>query len=52
MVEVVRDLEFAAFDARLHALDAAEAAEVRRRLGEEWNLGGSVQRVLQALGTE
>ena len=51
VVEVVRDLEFAAFDARLHALAAAEAAEVRR-LGEEWNLGGSVQRVLQALGTE
>ncbi|WP_159603696.1 5'-3' exonuclease [Agromyces humi] len=51
VVEVVRDLEFAAFDARLHALDADEAAEVRR-LGEEWNLGGSVQRVLQALGTE
>ena len=51
VVEVVRDLEFAAFDARLHALDAAEAAEVRR-LGEEWNLGGSVQRVLQALDTE
>jgi 5'-3' exonuclease len=51
VVEVVRDLEFEAFDARLHPLDAAEAAEVQR-LGEEWNLGGSVQRVLQALGTE
>jgi hypothetical protein len=23
-----------------------------QRLGGEWNLGGSVQRVLQALGTE
>ncbi|MDR6907691.1 5'-3' exonuclease [Agromyces sp. 3263] len=51
VVEVVRNLEFEAFDARLHPLDAIEAAEVRR-LGEEWNLGGSVQRVLQALGTE
>jgi 5'-3' exonuclease len=51
VVEVVRDLELGAFDARLHPLDADEADEVRR-LGEEWNLGGSVQRVLQALGTE
>lgn len=51
VVEVVRDLELGAFDARLHPLEAVEAAEVRR-LGEEWNLGGSVQRVLQALGTE
>jgi 5'-3' exonuclease len=51
VVEVVRDLEFPAFDARLRPLDAAEVAEVQR-LGEEWNLGGSVQRVLQALGNE
>ncbi|RZS65940.1 5'-3' exonuclease [Agromyces ramosus] len=51
VVEVVRDLEFPPFDARLRPLDAAEVAEVRR-LGEEWNLGGSVQRVLQALGNE
>ena len=51
VVEVVRDLEFPAFDARLRPLDVAEVAEVQR-LGEEWNLGGSVQRVLQALGTE
>ena len=51
VVEVVRDLEFPPFDARLRPLDAAEVAEVQR-LGEEWNLGGSVQRVLQALGNE
>ena len=51
VVEVVRDLEFPAFDARLRPLDDAEVAEVQR-LGEEWNLGGSVQRVLQALGNE
>ena len=51
VVEVVRDLEFPAFDARLRTLDGAEVAEVLR-LGEEWNLGGSVQRVLQALGNE
>ena len=51
VVEVVRDLEFPAFDARLRPLDVAEVAEVQR-LGEEWNLGGSVQRVLQALGNE
>ncbi len=51
VVEVVRDLEFPPFEARLRPLDAAEVAEVQR-LGEEWNLGGSVQRVLQALGNE
>jgi len=51
VVEVVRDLEFPPFEARLRPLDASEVAEVQR-LGEEWNLGGSVQRVLQALGNE
>jgi 5'-3' exonuclease len=51
VVEVVRDLEFPPFEARLRPLEAAEVAEVQR-LGEEWNLGGSVQRVLQALGNE
>ena len=47
----MRDLELPAVDARLRPLDAAEVAELRR-LAEEWNLGGSVQRVLQALGNE
>ena len=49
VVEVVRDLEFAPFDARLRPLDADGVAEIERLAGD-WNLGGSAQRVLTALG--
>ena len=51
VVEVVRDLEFEPFDARLEPLDADGVAELER-LATEWNLGGSAQRVLKALGNE
>lgn len=51
VVEVVRDLEFDSFDARLEPLDADAVAELDR-LATEWNLGGSAQRVLKALGNE
>jgi hypothetical protein len=50
-VEVVRDLELGEFDARIHPLDAAYLAEIER-LASEWNLGGSAQRALRALGNE
>lgn len=49
VVEVVRDLEFAPFDAQLRPLDADGVAEIERLAGD-WNLGGSAQRVLAALG--
>jgi len=49
VVEVVRDLEFAPFDARLRPLDDDGVAEIERLAGD-WNLGGSAQRVLAALG--
>jgi 5'-3' exonuclease len=51
VVEVVRDLELGAFDGRIRPLDAAHLADVERMAGE-WNLGGSAQRVLRALGNE
>ena len=51
VVEVVRDLELGTFDAELRPLGAERVVEVER-LAAEWNLGGSAQRVLQALGTE
>jgi 5'-3' exonuclease len=51
VVEVVRDLELGAVDGEIRPLDAASVAEVQR-LATEWNLGGSAQRVLQALGNE
>jgi 5'-3' exonuclease len=50
VVEVVRDLELGEFDARIRALDAARVAELER-LAAEWNLGGSAERVLRAIGT-
>ena len=51
VVEVVRDLDVGEFDAEIHPLTAASVAEVER-LAAEWNLGGSAQRVLKALGNE
>lgn len=51
VVEVVRDLEFQAFDARLAPLDADGVSELER-LATDWNLGGSAQRVLKALGND
>jgi len=49
VVEVVRDLELGAFDAAIRLLDAERMAEVEALAGE-WNLGGSAQRALLALG--
>jgi 5'-3' exonuclease len=51
VVEVVRDLVFETFDARLAPLDADGVAELER-LAADWNLGGSAQRVLKALGND
>lgn len=51
VVEVVRDLELGEFDGRISPLDTAQLADVERMAGE-WNLGGSAQRVLRALGNE
>ncbi|MGW4930956.1 5'-3' exonuclease [Agromyces sp. NPDC004153] len=51
VVEVVRDLVFEPFDARLAPLDPDGVAEIER-LAADWNLGGSAQRVLKALGNE
>lgn len=51
VVEVVRDLELSDIDGEIRPLDATSVAEVQR-LATEWNLGGSAQRVLQALGNE
>ncbi len=50
VVEVVRDLDLGEFDARIRPLDAARAAELER-LAAEWNLGGSAERALRAIGT-
>ncbi|MBT2499606.1 5'-3' exonuclease [Agromyces sp. ISL-38] len=49
VVEVVRDLELGEIDGRIRPLDAEAIAEVER-LANEWNLGGSAQRALRALG--
>lgn len=51
VVEVVRDLDLGEFDARIRPLDASQRAEVER-LADEWNLGGSAQRALRALGNK
>jgi 5'-3' exonuclease len=51
VVEVVRDLELGEFDGRIRPLDTAHLAEVER-MADEWNLGGSAQRALRALGNE
>ncbi|HEU0182795.1 MAG TPA: 5'-3' exonuclease [Agromyces mariniharenae] len=51
VVEVVRDLVFEPFDARLAPLDPDGVAEIER-LAADWNLGGSAQRVLKALGND
>jgi len=51
VVEVVRDLEFEPFDARLAPLEPDAVAELER-LAADWNLGGSAQRVLAALGND
>jgi 5'-3' exonuclease len=51
VVEVVRDLEFGPFDARIRRL-SDEARATVRQLGSEWGLGGSVDRALKALGNE
>lgn len=48
VVEVVRDLELPAFDATLHPVDGDRRARLEE-LSTEWNLGGSVARVLAAL---
>jgi 5'-3' exonuclease len=49
VVEVVRDLELPAFDATLRPVHG-EARERLEALATEWNLGGSVGRVLAVLG--
>lgn len=51
VVEVVRDLELGEFDGRIRPLDTVHLADVDR-MANEWNLGGSAQRVLRALGNE
>ncbi|WP_241843147.1 5'-3' exonuclease [Agromyces albus] len=51
VVEVVRDLDLGEIDGRIRPLDAEAVAEVER-LASEWNLGGSAQRALRALGNE
>ena len=51
VVEVVRDLQLGELDARIRQLDSARLAEVER-LAAEWNLGGSAQRALLALGND
>jgi 5'-3' exonuclease len=51
VVEVVRDHVFEPFDARLAPLDPDGVAEIER-LAADWNLGGSVPRVLKALGND
>ena len=51
VVEVVRDLDLGEFDGRIRPLDAAHLADVERMAGE-WNLGGSAQRALRALGND
>ena len=51
VAEVVRDLVFEPFDARLAPLDPDGVAEIER-LAADWNLGGSVPRVLKALGND
>lgn len=48
VVEVVRDLELPEVDARLHPVTGGRRA-VLEGLVDEWNLGGSVARVLAAL---
>ncbi|GAA1833124.1 5'-3' exonuclease [Agromyces salentinus] len=51
VVEVVRDLEFAPFDASIVPLDDEHRAEFER-FAETWNLGGAAPRVLAALGND
>ena len=51
VVEVVRDLQVGEFDARIRPLGTDRVSEVER-LAADWNLGGSTQRVLRALGNE
>jgi 5'-3' exonuclease len=48
VVEVVRDLELAPFDATIHPVEGDRRARLEE-LASEWNLGGSVARVLAAL---
>lgn len=48
VVEVVRDLELPEVDAHLHPVTGERRAALET-LVDEWNLGGSVQRVLAAL---
>jgi 5'-3' exonuclease len=49
VVAVARDLDLPSVDARLRPLDQA-GAEVAAEMQESWGLGGSVTRLLQALG--
>jgi 5'-3' exonuclease len=51
VVQVVRDLDFGEIDAAIRPL-SAERLDRIERLGKEHNLGGSVHRVLRALGNE
>ena len=49
VVEVVRDLDLPTVDARIPSIDDDRRAELHA-LGERWGLGGSLDRVLLALG--
>jgi 5'-3' exonuclease len=51
VVAVVRDLELGDVDARIRPLDDESLAAVRK-LSSMWALGGSMERVLRALGNE
>jgi 5'-3' exonuclease len=51
VVAVVRDLDLGDVDARIHPLDDQTLAAVRT-LSSTWGLGGSMERVLSALGNE
>ncbi|QJA00873.1 5'-3' exonuclease [Leifsonia sp. PS1209] len=50
VVEVVRDLDLPTVDARIHAPDDDRRATLEQ-LSEKWGLGGSLDRVRQALTT-
>ena len=49
VVNVVRDLDLAGFDAEIRPLDAKRLTLIEQ-LTEDWNLGGSSARALRALG--
>ena len=51
VIEVVRDLNFDEFDAGIRPLNAEHLRRIER-LSSDWNLGGSANRALRALGND